>query len=630
MIMNRSFADELTVNDLYNKLNENPYDFDSWSEVSTEALFAAFEKFLRIAWTEQMGPVMSLQSLDTLQDRANKRVPGEFADFVNFLFGDMAPQNRRAFTALMKLLADLLDGCGNDSDRGALTLAFAELLVADGSAANYINLLDRLVEDCDKIFEEPGLNHSFNLDGQACESINSAIRGKSYTPSLVSNTSSLRRKFGIDTLLRQNSKDERPSVWRTLSKHRNPATGESSSLSKATGRPRSIDDEALSKKLTRRPGSRDRPPIAGTWDDGHRPTSSHRTGFPLDTIGEPDNEPEPKSPRRKRRSSLSDLRALMTATSLADEPPPLQPLQITKQTSEKFNSSPKSPAPSRIPVSPGAAQGLRSPRQKENLAEPLQSAIATPTTEPVKQASPTKSSPSKGSPVKGHRHSKTLSTSNIPTLKPARPGTSGADSPTRTGSSPTRAGTNKLRLPSPQKLRERLETEKACAQEADAALKSELSKIGEEMARLNQSVGAASSSSKSQSAELGRLAASVKALEERIPTIMSDLDGRHTALQRDVDDTVKVMEEKLDAVDQLYRETAAENELLYEKFNSELNKIVRALKGKGKDDKEELMAQLRDQSEEAARLKRDNAVLKRQMVGLKGSLSWQQKKKGEK
>lgn len=610
MLLNRSMADELAVNDLYNKLIESPYDFDASSDVPTEVIFVAFEKFLHFVWTEQMGPVMTIQSLDTLLDRANKKLPGDFADFVNFLFGDMAPQNRRAFTALIKLLADLLDGCGNDSDRGALTLAFAELLVTDGTAHNYINLLDRLVEDCERIAEEPGLNHTFNLGSHAYDSINSAIRGgKSHTGSVTSNTSSLRRKFGFDTLLRQNSKDERPSVWRTLSKHRNPATGEAASLARAPiGRAETLDDGALTRKLLRRPGSRDRPPIVGTFDDSQRPTSSHRLDFPLDTIGEPPNEGMPfKTPKKKRRSSLSDLKTLMAAASLEDdlEPEPLQPLQITKQTSEKFNSSPKVTAVSRIPVtSPNVTPNTRTARQKENMSDPFQMAL-------------TEAEPAKGvSPSKLNKHSKTLSTSNIPTLKPGRSATSGgADSPTRGGSSPTRSGNAKLRLQSPQKLRERLQTEKKAVEEVDASLRSELSKIGEEMARVNNA-----SLSGSHTIDLRRLAATIQTLEDRIPTVIQELGGKQAALQKDMDSTVKASEAKVKAIDQLYKESVAENELLYERFNGELGKIVKALKGKGKEDKEQLMEKLKDSGEEAARMKKENARLKREMVSLRAAL----------
>ena len=68
---------------------------------------------------------------------------------------------------------------------------------------------------------------------------------------------------------------------------------------------------------------------------------------------------------------------------------------------------------------------------------------------------------------------------------------------------------------------------------------------------------------------------------------------------------------------QLYRESTAENELLYERFNGELAKIVRALKGKGREDKEELMARMRDASEETARVKKENARLRREMASLR-------------
>lgn len=624
MLLNRSLADELSVNDLYNRLIESPYDYEAASELGTEVIFVAFEKFLTIAWAEQMGSVMTIQALDTLQERANKKLPGEFADFVNYLFGDMAPQNRRAFTALIKLLSDLLDGCGNDSDRGAMTLAFAELLVTNGTAPNYINLLDRLVEDCDRIFDEPGLNHSFNLGSSAYESINSAIRGgKSHTGSVTSNTSSLRRKFGLNTLLRQNSQDERPSVWRTLSKHRNPATGEPSSISRAmVSRTHSIDDNSLPRRLGKRPGSRDRPPVAGAFEDGlssQRPTSSHRMEFPLDTIGEPDNESlAAKAYKKKRRSSLSDLRSLMAAASLVEEDDvtPLQPLQITKQTSEKINASPKAAPPSRIPISPGASQGLRSSRQKENNPDVF--TAASRSISPVKTTSPTKvDSPVKaGSPSKGHRHSKTLSSSHIPTLRPSRPGSSSAESPARADGSPTRSGTQKLRLQSPQKLRERLQTEKKASDEVDASLRSELSKIRDEMARVND----ASPPSSSQPVDLRRLMASVQSLEDRLPALLSDTETKNVALRRDMDITLKAAEAKIRSIDQLYKEAMAENELLYERLNGELGKIVKALRGKGKEDKEELVGKLKEQGEETARLKKENARMKREMASLRAAL----------
>jgi hypothetical protein len=152
-------------------------------------------------------------------------------------------------------------------------------------------------------------------------------------------------------------------------------------------------------------------------------------------------------------------------------------------------------------------------------------------------------------------------------------------------------------------------------EEVDASLKSELSKIGEEMARVNNA-----SLSGPQSVDLRRLASSIKALEERIPSTMRELGDKQVAIQRDMDTTLKASEAKVKAIDQLYKEAVAENELLYERFNGELGKIVKALKGKGKEDKEELVEKLKEQGEETARMKKENARLKREMVSLRAAL----------
>ena len=611
-LLNRSLADELSVNDLYNRLIEFPYDLDSSAELGTEVIFAAFEKFVRIAWRDQIGPVMTVQALDALQARASRRVPGDFSDFINYIFADMAPQNRRAFTALIKLLADLLDGCGNDGDRGALTLAFAELLVEDGSAPNYINLLDRLVEDCDRIFDDGGFAASVNLKGSAYDSLNASSRShKSASGSMTSNTSSLRRKFGFDSLLRQNSKadSDRPSMWRTLSKHgRHPSAPEGGgSLSKSTAsRSRSVDmgvqGLSVPNKL-RRPGSRDRPPVAGAFDESpNRPSSSHR----LETIGEPEVEAaESKSPGRKRRSSLSDLKSLMAAASLED--PPLMPLRINRQqTAEKFNSSPRGPPASKIPISPKSIpQTLRTSRQKENIQDIFKPPAASPGGEKL-------------TPTQRER-SKTFSTSQIPTLKPpSRIQTNSTETPARPQSSPGKApstaanaNTQKLRLQSAQKLRERLQIEKKAVDEVDASLKSELSRISEDMARVNAALP------RSATIDLRNLSAAVKTLEERVPEAMRELQDRQAEVQRDVEAALKASEAKVRSIDQLYKESTAENELLYEKFNGELGKIVKALKGKGREDKEELMTKMRESNEEVARVKKENARLRREIVSLK-------------
>ena len=667
LLLNRSMADELTVNDLYNRLIESPYNLEASADVSSETVFVTFEKFVRIAWREQMGPVITTQHLTLLLERASRRVPGEFGDFVRYLFNEMAPQNRRAFTALIKLLANLLDGCSNDSDRGALTLAFAELLVDDGSAHNYINLLDRLVEDCDRIFEDPlaALTSSFERS-VAYESMNSTTRSyKSGSGSLTSNTSSLRRKFGFDNLLRQNSKNEgdRPSMWRTLSKHgRHAANGESSSLGRsAVSRSQSVDIgiPTVPNKL-RRPGAHDRPRVAGAFDDlqirppsVHRPGSSHLLESGLETIGEPESEmlEPPKSLKKKRRSSLSDLKNLMdttnidtvTATAPMDDSPPM-PLNISKQTSEKFNSAPRIPAPSKIPTTPSPKKSISppglspkkstSPRgvsPRKSMSPPGSSKIpVTPQSQSMRtprareiasnaqlqRVFATPQPPSSSGTIR-RRHAKTLSTSNIPSLKPSRlPMAGNTFSPTSTetprpSTNNGRTSAQKLKLQSPQRLRERLETEKKAIEDVGSDLKTELSRISQDMARVN------STTPRTSSGDVRKLSSSVKGLEERIPHVLQELDQRQKTIREDMEATVKASEAKVKAIDQMYKEATAENELLYEKFNTELGKIVKAVRGKGREDREDLIAKLKESSEETAYVKKENARLRREIVSLR-------------
>ncbi|CAK7562368.1 MAG: hypothetical protein SEPTF4163_000210 [Sporothrix epigloea] len=741
---NSSSNDELSVNLLYNRLNESPYDWDFSSDLMPEVVFAAFEKFTRIAWYDQIGTIMSIQSLDALQERAARKVPGDFADFVNYLFADMAPQNRRAFTALIKLLADLLDGCSDDGDRGALTLAFAELLVAgNGEPHNYINLLDRLVEDCDRVFNDLGPGAGIQLQSAAHGPLNSStVRShKSVTGSITSNTSSLRRKFGLESLLRQNTNSnhvlesgmgnngfigggdfgsvfasatdttsaERPSMWRSLSKHhRHPATGESSSMSKASAvnylnRSRSIDMGnrlpmgTTNKLLMRRPASRDRPPIAGAFDDvslmqrptsSHRPASSHKQ---LETIGEPDTEPgtgkssrsggPEKLIKNKRRSSLSDLKSLMAVVSLEDinacsKSPknddkmlPPTPLQMTKTTSEKVNSAPRMASPSKVTKSPQSQPQTVFQDHGRQYSNQMQQKLSPQKHSVISQAyqlkentahSDTSTPPSTtmtASYNQGH-HKTVSSSSNIPTLKVSRlPGAAispaGPTSPTRQSQLPSPSTTNltpgalmsannrsmtigtgggvgtvsnagqRLRLQSPQKLRERLQLEKRAVEEADASLRSELSRISEDMAKLHSST-ASTGRATPDAVDPGTLAAAVKALEASLPHRIQEVTGRQVALQHDMEATVKASEAKVRAIDQMYKEATAENELLYEKFNIELGKIVRALKGKGREDKEELVAKLKLQTEETARLKKDNARLRREAVSLRTLLKEEQ------
>lgn len=104
---------------------EDPSKNNVLSEAPVQVLFVAFERFLKLAWKSQMGPVVSIDIWDSLQDRACKALAPENAKCVLIklpfsgtlqpialenhfkeLVGEMSPQNRRSFKAIIKLLAE--------------------------------------------------------------------------------------------------------------------------------------------------------------------------------------------------------------------------------------------------------------------------------------------------------------------------------------------------------------------------------------------------------------------------------------------------------------------------------------------------------------------------------------------
>lgn len=656
-LRNRSSADELAVNALYNTFIENPFDTRAASETSFDVIFVAFEKFLKLAWKEQMGSVMSLESLDALQERSVKLYPGDFNDYVRLIFGEMAPQNRRAFIAIIKLLADLLDGCGNDGDRGSLTVAFAELLVVDGEPHNYINLLDRVVEDSDKLFDDLGPGAGIGGGGGGGSNYSSMANRSmhSVTGSITSNTS-LRRRFA-DTVFRQGSTkadaEHRPSVWRTLSKTtRSVATGDQYTSKPSLGRAHSI--ESPDRKV--RPGSRDRPTVMGAFDDRPGSSDSIVPKSRLSTIGAsppPEDETDngtTRSSKKKRRSSLSDLKSLMAQATLGPMTPSPEQKPVTTPPN-KTDLPPRTPSPAKVPPSPlkitkvpingsmmdrdRSLMYRNSPNLKENtpitspdrsignLTERAQNIMSSLDSTPI-------SSPVKEQWRAGHHKTVSLS-SNIPTLRgtprdPSRPAAGYGNNPNG-NKSPQR-----LRLQSPQKLRERLQNEAKAINEAEASLQNELSKIGEEMAKLN------AVSAIPRTSDIARLSEAVLLLETKIPTIVKDLNERNDAVKKDLETSLQASEFKVKGLDQLYKESSAENELLYEKFNAELGKIVKALRASkkgavGEDGngvngtmsaKEELVTRMRESSEETARVKKENARLRREVLTLRTLLKGQE------
>lgn len=640
VLRSRASADELDVNELYNTLLEDPSRFQAAAEVPVDVLFSAFEKFLRRAWRERMGPLLSAHALQSMQSNFDSGRPVLFAQLFRKSLEDMSPQNRRAFAATVKLLSDLLDASGNDGDRGALIASFAEALVLDGNPHDSIMLIDRLVDDYDNLFDgaAPGLAEG-NASGTG-----SLTRTRSFnTGSLSSNASSLKRRFGLGHLSRENSKNESESkvssIWRTLSKNaRNPGDihSQPASLSKAfLVRSRSTDtDNRMLPPL--RPTSRDRPTTSGSApldEPQSRPGSSHLNTSTLSSIGEGTPTKVTMLPKKKRRSSLSDLH-LLKDPDLGNAWSPLQPRKPVnfQAGSGRFGTSPRTPSPVKRPSSQDSPSGL--PRR---FGSPQRKADS-----PVRETLP----PKLGSPLMPRMPSAKAAVKHssdevvITSFSPQKRQTSRSGIPAPKGGLTERAwppnGTNmpakkntqspqKLRMQSPQKIRERLSQEQKTLTISDESFQAEMTKIGEEMATYKLQRSPTKPRSTVPTSRTPSSAATLNNLSTQLATLsttLKDFTISHTAslssISTDVDSSLLVSEKKAHKLDELYREANAENEALYERFNDELGKILgKVKKGEGVD---EMRSRLKEAQDEVVRLRRDNARLKKEVVGLRSMM----------
>jgi DNA repair exonuclease SbcCD ATPase subunit len=227
---------------------------------------------------------------------------------------------------------------------------------------------------------------------------------------------------------------------------------------------------------------------------------------------------------------------------------------------------------------------------------------------------------------------RTGSVTGIPMLKPTsglseRP-TSGntVKLPPSTPRSPTKAGSSssppkKLKMQSPQKLRERLQNQQRDIESASKDLQSELSAIGHELsARPTPRLTAQSSAPPvlSDTPSSRSLEARVASLEKTLKATMDTLTSRTSTIASDVSSSLQVSEARAKHLDQLYRDMNAENEALYARFNEELEKVEKGVrKGKGG---EEVDRRLKASEEESARLRKENARLKREVAGLKAQI----------
>lgn len=654
----RALADELAVSELYNSLLEDPNMMVLAAQAAVDVLFAAFEKFLNIAWKEQVGQVVPYAVIQDIQSKAETLFPADFDEYFRSAMTTLPPQNQRTFKGIMKLLADLLDGTGNDADRGALTAAFAEVLVTEGNPHDFIALIDRFVDDTDTYFGEPLEDAQKLGDGpgsmhKRARSVNSA--------SISSNTSSLRKKFGFSTLSRANSKSEEESkvasVWRTLSKS---TRGDSpaSSISKGTLH-RSHSTDIDGRGMPKRPSSQDGPPVLkpSPLEDVPSlsgPSSTHNLG--LSTIGEHPSFIPTGPPRKKRRSSLSDLKAMEALQNASPwmSPATRRPALMQRMTDDK--SLPTSPVPStpsskggsgrfgspsretprsRLPSSfkrensPGAnkAFGFVEPlRPRSSSKQPDDVVITSRPTSSIPSLAPKTGLPQKASsPAPRTGLSERPGAGNIVKLPSPQP--EKVTKPATSSTTADSAAPKKLRMQSPQKLRERLQNEQAAITAAQTSLQDELSKIGDELTATPSRIGSVRTprTANLRGGTIGGgqpstmdLAQRVLKMEGAVVKYVDELKARVDAVQADLASSLGVSESKCRKLDELYREANGENEALYARFNEELGKVLKVVRGG--EGVEELKRKLKESQEDAARLKRETGRLKRENVGLRAQL----------
>lgn len=179
-------------------------------------------------------------------------------------------------------------------------------------------------------------------------------------------------------------------------------------------------------------------------------------------------------------------------------------------------------------------------------------------------------------------------------------------------------------MQSPQKLRERLQTQQKDIQSASHDLQSILSDIGNELnakstPRLHPQTSApALGSGTPTKGQSMTLEARIAAFEKQAKTTLDALDARTASILQDVATSLQVSEARAKQLDQLYRDSNAENEALYARFNEELEKVMSSAR-RGKAG-EEIDRRFRGSEEENARLRKENARLKREVAGLKAQI----------
>ena len=616
LLQTRAQTDELAVNELYNALLQNPERLETAAVASVDVLFSAFEKFLRVAWRERMGPVFPPNVAKEILAKFESAKQTDFLDFFKQSLEEMSPQNRRALVATMRLLYDLLEASSNDGDRGVLIASFAEALIFVGNPHDYIQLLDRVVDEYDSFFEDALPGESSRHTDLSYSSQNRSFNNNSFG----SNASSLRRKFGMGGgSFREHGKlntdSKAASFWRTLSKS-GRTQGEASSIMSASKaslvRSKSTDTDVRVLPPSR-PISRDRP-VTSESKTSDVPRSRDGTSRPIATeskgIADVKTAKHRSVPYRKRRSSLSDLQK---ASAWAGSEP-ISPLRLPQKQEHHKSDSPRGEATefgSNVPPKPLEKRAVQKQRQrtsKETSGIPRLRSPETKENDPPARVSPVKVSRENFDAVKITSHIPVNRVTPLQHLPTSRTGLSerawsSSDSNIQ-HQSPPHPQSNKC-LPSPQKVRQRLTKEPKPPSSTNTALQTEMALIGQELSGWQRRENPAKQ-------DVSRLGERLDRLQKQLNDQIAQRPSSSSHEVSNQKARLTAAEKKIKALDELYGEANAENEALYERFNDELGKILsRVRKGEGV---EEMRSQLRASQEVMSKLRVENAKLKRQVA----------------
>ena len=523
-----------------------------------------------------------------------------FAQEFKTIVTELTPQNRRAFASIIKLLSDLLEASSNDGDRGVLIASFSEALVLVGNPHDFITLLDRLIDDYENLFEDA--IERAESSGSAASSIS---RNRSFNKgSYSSNNSSFRKRFGLGgNLSRENSKIDSESKvasilrsWGKTSKNPIEVQNDANSTSKILlVRSRSTDmNPRLHSSL---PSISQERPINSEFGDlaEVKPLARDK----IVKLNQERNVPNKSlqtpttSPRKKRRSSLSDLTQIQGPGGL-DGRSPLQSRNMNvgdRPTTRKSHMGPRGSPYSRenSPPKDVATSYLQAPVPSLNQMPTEKRALKDP---------PAATSRSQNRNLLGLSANPTGKLSASLEVSGRKLGGESA---------------GKFRIQSPQKIRERLNHEQTAFSDFSKNLQDEIDGIGRQMTAFK--LHAPSSSLGNRDGHgVPALSARLDALAEKLQAVTKSQAAAAENLARDLDTSLVVANSRALKLEQLYKEANSENEMLYERFNDELGKVLGKVKrGEGL---EEMRTQLSGALKEVGSLRSERARLKKEMAAL--------------